>query len=181
MTRHLSTKRLTLRPFRADDLEDFIALHADPDAMRDYGMTLSVQQAEQKHMDYLASADRYGIGRFRVSDQQGFVGYVGVKFLAAEDHPLGSHHEVGWRLLPRAWGKGYATEAAGLALRDAFRRLDLKEIITYTAPDNLKSQAVMERLRLTRRADLDFTLIDPLIGEWHGLVWSAQRTVWAHP
>ena len=71
-----------------------------------------------------------------------------------------------------AWGHGYATEAARAALHDAFTRCGLTDVLAYTAPDNLRSQAVMARLGLRRDASRDFS--EP-VGErmWRGLVWVA--------
>jgi RimJ/RimL family protein N-acetyltransferase len=86
-------------------------------------------------------------------------------------HPLGSHMEIGRRLIRRAWGRGYATEGARAALADAFDHVGLKEVLSYTGPDNLRSQAVMARLRLRRDPARDFTAHYDGFGTWHGLVW----------
>ena len=70
----------------------------------------------------------------------------------ANDHPLGPHFEIGWRLVRNAWGRGYATEAAAAALHDAFVRVGLSEVVSYTASDNPRSQAVMNRLHSAARS-----------------------------
>ncbi len=75
-----------------------------------------------------------------------------------------------------AWGRGYATEATQAALNDAFIRSGLDEVVAYTAPDNLRSQAVMTRLQLQRDPSRDFTANYEGIGAWHGLVWVARRS-----
>lgn len=174
----LTTDRLTLRPFQATDLTDFTQLHADPTAMIDYGRPDTPAQAETKLQRYLQGHAHFGLGRLHVSDATGFIGYVGVYFHATHA-PLGPHAEIGWRLMPRAWGHGYATEAAGAVLTHAFHTTDIQEVLAYTAPDNLRSQAVISRLDLSRAPDRDFTEMHSDIGEWHGRVWIANRRDWA--
>lgn len=56
--------------------------------------------------------------------------------------------EIGWRLAFEYWGKGYASEAANAALAVGFERLNLPEIVSFTAIANHRSRAVMERLNL---------------------------------
>jgi RimJ/RimL family protein N-acetyltransferase len=73
-----------------------------------------------------------------------------------------------------AWGHGYATEAARAALNDAFTRVGLAEVVAYTAPDNLRSQAVMSRLQLERDPSRDFTADYDGVKAWRGLVWVAR-------
>ena len=54
--------------------------------------------------------------------------------------------EIGWRLAAAHWGQGLASEAARAALRFGFGSLDLPEIVSFTAIENRRSRAVMERL-----------------------------------
>jgi len=64
--------------------------------------------------------------------------------------------EVGWRLKPEYWGRGYATGGAALAARFAFDVLHLDEIVAMTAAVNLPSQRVMQRLGMTHDDRDDF-------------------------
>ena len=64
--------------------------------------------------------------------------------------------EIGWRMHPRYWGQGYATEAARLALDYGFTKLRLQEIVSFTAVANVRSRAVMERLGMRRDVAGDF-------------------------
>ncbi|MEU4512247.1 GNAT family N-acetyltransferase [Nonomuraea wenchangensis] len=64
--------------------------------------------------------------------------------------------EIAWRLSRRAWGHGYATEAATAALDFAFDRLGLEEVVSFTATVNTRSSAVMERLGMIHDSAGDF-------------------------
>lgn len=90
--------------------------------------------------------------------------------------------EIGWRLARSAWGKGYATEAARRALRFAFEDRGLDEVVSFTSAGNLRSQAVMERIGMTRDPAGDFD--HPLVADGHPLkrhvlyrVTAAVRTI----
>ncbi|MEM6480998.1 MAG: GNAT family N-acetyltransferase [Pseudomonadota bacterium] len=168
----LTTERLTLRPFVVEDLENFAALHADPNAMRDYGTTMSTEMSKARLDSILEAWQHQGYGRLAVFMGPAFVGYVGVMYRDDPDHPLGTHNEIGWRLHSRFWGFGLATEAAHAVLIQAQSTFALKDILAFTAPDNLASQAVMARLGLLRAPDLDFSISVPSFFEhWQGLVW----------
>jgi len=93
------------------------------------------------------------------------------------DHPIGIHDEIGWRLIREAWGQGYATEAARAALIDVFRRVKLIEVLAYTDAQNIRSQAVMRRLGLSRDASRDFAVYGDRLGTWRGLVWTAHENL----
>jgi RimJ/RimL family protein N-acetyltransferase len=173
----IDTPRLRLRSWRHADRDVFAALHADAEVMRDLGGPISRAASDEKLDRYLASFARYGFSRWTIEGLNGdFLGYAGVMSRSG-DHPLGPHCEVGWRLVRHAWGQGYATEAAGAALDDVFRRAGLTEVVSYTAPDNVRSQRVMEKLGLQRDASRDFTAEYDHIGSWQGLVWFARPAV----
>jgi len=112
------------------------------------GGPLSERQSLQKMDRYAEAFGQLGFCRWAVVDVDGnFIGYAGAMPIPAH-YPIAPGFEVGWRFVRRAWGKGLASEAAAAALRDVFARTDLAEVLSYTAPDNARSRAVMRRLRL---------------------------------
>ncbi len=51
--------------------------------------------------------------------------------------------EVGYRLLKEHWGKGYATEMTKVLIEYGFNKMDLKDIVGITHPENIASQNVL--------------------------------------
>ena len=64
--------------------------------------------------------------------------------------------QVGWTLRADSWGRGYAREAGQAALALAFERFALSCVYAQTSQRNTASWGLMERLGMTRRADLDY-------------------------
>jgi RimJ/RimL family protein N-acetyltransferase len=56
--------------------------------------------------------------------------------------------EVGYRLLPDAWGQGYATEGASALVRYGFGEVGLTRIVGLTHPQNAASQSVLRKAGL---------------------------------
>lgn len=168
----IETARTQLRSWQDSDRDAFAALHADAEVMHDYGGPLDRAQSDAKFDRYVAAFARCGFSRWAIESRAGeFLGYAGI-MPSRPDHPLGTHVEIGWRLMRSAWGRGYATEAAAAALHDGFARCGLTEVLAYTAAENRRSQAVMARLRLRRDPPRDFSAPDGS-RVWHGLVWVA--------
>ncbi len=176
MKMRIVTARLVLRSWTEADRDVFAALHADLEVMADLGGPISRTQSDAKLERYMAAFRQHGICRWAVeSGEGGVLGYAGI-MPAGPDHPLGPHCEVGWRLARRAWGHGYATEAAAAALTDAFGRACLPKVLAYTAVDNARSRAVVGRLPMRRDPARDFTAVYPDVGAWSGLVWVAAAS-----
>lgn len=175
----LAAARLTLRRWREDDRAPFAAMNADPVVMADLGGILDRGASDRKLDRFDNAFDNYGYGRWVVEGpldgaDSCFLGYTGI-MPNRDDHPLGHHEDLGWRLRREAWGHGYASEAARAALHDAFDRVGLTEVVAYTALDNLRSQAVMARVGLRRDSSRDFDAHYDGFGTWHGLVWIGTR------
>ena len=158
--------RLRLRNWRESDRDAFAGLNAAPEVTQDLGGPLDRSESDAKFDRYVAAFDQCGFCRWALEDSDGrFLGYAGV---------IGPHTDIGWRLVRPAWGRGYATEAARASLRDVFERVKLKEVLAYISADNVRSQAVIERLNMRRAATLDYS--EPLgKGVWHGLVWMVRQ------
>jgi RimJ/RimL family protein N-acetyltransferase len=168
----IETPRLRLHRWHDRHREAFAAMHADLEVMTDYGGPVSRSESAEKFERYLAAERDHRVSRWAVESPDGaFLGYAGVMPRHAKDHPLGAHYEVGWRFTRAAWGHGYATESARAALRHAVDQIGLREILSYTSPDNERSQAVMARLNLARDPARDFVTPRSSGEPWQGMVW----------
>jgi RimJ/RimL family protein N-acetyltransferase len=168
----IETPRLRLHRWDDRHREAFAAMHADPEVMADYGAPISRSESREKFERYVAAERDHRVSRWAVENLDGVLGYAGVMPRLSKDHPLGAHFEVGWRFVRRAWGHGYATESAKATLEHAVHRIGLRKILSYTSPDNERSQAVMAKLNLVRDPSRDFMTLTPSGEQWQGLVWA---------
>ncbi len=170
----IATPRLLLRSWRPSDSSELARMNADAEVAADLGGPISSEASNQKMRRYIEAFQQDKIARWVVNDSDDrFIGYCGI-MPVGDEHPLGAHLEIGWRLVRQAWGNGFATEAAQAALDDGFDRLGLSEVLAYTASDNIRSQNVMTRLGLQRKPGLDFAKHYDEIGLWKGLVWACS-------
>jgi RimJ/RimL family protein N-acetyltransferase len=141
----VETERLTLRQLRASDVHAYAELCADPDVMKYIGDggPLSRDDAWRQLAMLIGHWELRGFGTWAVEEKAtgSFVGRVGLH------HPAGwPEPEIGWMLVRRVWGRGYAHEAANAAVGVAFDSLAWNRAISLIAPDNTRSIAVAERL-----------------------------------
>jgi RimJ/RimL family protein N-acetyltransferase len=145
-------------------------MNADPEVTRHLIARLSRDESDAFAERIRTHIDTHGFGLWALDvPVLGFAGFVGISAKLPFDLPVAGivarPHEIGWRLARAAWGHGYATEAAALALRHGFKVLGLAQIVSFTAVTNTASQAVMRRIGLTRRAEFDH----PRLAQGHPL------------
>ena len=144
-----NTERLRLRQWRTEDRNPFAALNADTKVMEYFPKPLSrVESDELLNRCRALIAERgWGFWAVETKSENEFIGFVGLH-IPTYDLPFSPCVEVGWRLGAKHWGKGFATEAARGALRIGFESLEFLEIVSFTAVENNRSRAVMERLHM---------------------------------
>jgi len=173
------TRRLLLRRWTENDRPGFAAINADSEVMRYFPATLSAAESDAFVDRIEEGFDRDGFGLWAVELDGRLAGYTG---LSQQKGLLttGDCVEVGWRLARWAWGQGIATEAALAALRCGFEDQGLTEIFSWTTETNAPSEAVMLRIGLLRRPELDFD--HPRLVDWWGrrhIVYSLRSEEWA--
>ncbi len=151
--------RIALRPWTDADLTPFAALNADTEVMRWFKAPLSREESDAMAARGRQRLAEQGWGSWALQVPQiGFAGFVGL-VKAPFELPLpgfdGPQVEIGWRLARAAWGHGYATEAAQLALDHARDVLRLACVVSFTTVGNVRSQAVMQRIGLQRVGEFD--------------------------
>jgi RimJ/RimL family protein N-acetyltransferase len=148
-----------LRPFTDVDRAPFFELNTHPLVVESLGESPTRAESDAMVDRYAEELAREGWGLWavEVTAAQGgpFVGMVGLHRVNPA-LPCAPAVEVGWRLHPEQWGYGYATEAAAASLAYGFGQAGLDEIIAFTTTRNTRSQAVMERIGMTRDPEGDF-------------------------
>jgi len=164
----LRTHRLYLRRWRASDRETFAALNSDPRVMEYFPAPLRREESDAlvARIESHFEQHEFGLWAVEIVDLAPFAGFVGLSVPRFEAN-FTPCVEIGWRLAAEYWGCGYVTEGARAVLAFGFEQLRLAEIVSFTAPGNLRSRRVMERLGMTHNPSDDFD--HPALAEGHPL------------
>ena len=177
----LTTSRLTLRRFTWEDFDLLLELYTDPEVMRYVGGVKTRDEVEAamktRVLDYY---DQFpGLGMW-ATIERATGACIGTHLL---NHIQGEAYiQVGYVLLSRYWGRGYATEMTVALLRYGFTELALPEIDAITDLPNLASQHVLSKAGLERKGER--FLSHPAYAASGLLAWfEADAQIWltAHP
>src|SRR5712692_7321482 len=139
----IETKRLLLRMFDPEDLDELARLFRDPQVMRYVGdgQPVSREETERALESIIRHWQTHGFGRWAAVDlqTQEFIGFGGLRSLFGTP-------EVVYHLASAHWGKGLATELARASLRFGFETHQFERIVAITKPLNAGSIHVMEKL-----------------------------------
>lgn len=147
--RELHTPRLRGAAIAEPDRAFYRAIWQDPAVVRTLGGPRTLAQIDAK-IDRLIAAWRRGPGVYTLRPRDGGDpwGYAG---LAPTDAGGRDSTEILYGLLPAAWGRGLATEAARALVDLALGTLALPEVCGFTWTENRGSRRVLERAGLTYR------------------------------
>ena len=155
----MRTERLILRNWEDRDRELFHRINSDELVMEFFPFRRTRAEAEAKMDEFRAWVDEdgYGFAAAEIAATGECIGFVGITGTEDIDVLPAGTIEIGWRLAPEFWGKGYVTEAAEAWLAYGFETLDLDEIVSFAVYENHRSTAVMKRLgmRVDPAGDFD--------------------------
>lgn len=144
-TTTLTTDRLRLVPCAPDHLDGLFRLNSNPDVMR----YIRAPQTRDEVAAWISATQerwaRFGFGWWSLFEMRTdeIIGAACLQHLAhIETNPL----EIGWRLIPEAQGRGYATEAGRAAMNFGFDQIGENRLMAVADPENTASTRVMERL-----------------------------------
>jgi len=152
----IETERLAMRSWRDEDIAPFQAICSDPEVMATLGPLLDMDRTKAliERVRVQEAAHGHTFWALERREDTRLIGWCGI--IRGNAGPVDGKAEIGWRLARDCWGNGYATEAARGAIDWAFANLADADVWAITWQGNVRSQAVMERLGMRRRPDLDF-------------------------
>jgi len=172
----LETERLVLREPRLEDARAFDEFWQDEEASRFVGGVKSPQEVDEMMKRSIRHWEWFGIGNFTVERREDGAVLGRVGFLIWNPQTWENGHrvqvgepretELGWKLDRRAWGNGYASEAA-IACRDwGLGALGLTRLISLIALENTASIRVAERIGESFERELEPSPFSHPAGMW---------------
>lgn len=160
MTPILETQRLLIREISLTDVDGFYELDSDPEVHRYLG-NKPVKTKEECEAVIKFVQQQYidnGIGRWAAIEKEtgNFIGWTGLKLVKEMTNNHINYYDLGYRLIRKYWGKGYATKSAMASLRYGFDTLKLSQLYACAHVDNVGSNKVLSKIGLTCLSTFDY-------------------------
>lgn len=149
---HAESVRFILREIEFMDVDGMFELDSNPEVHRYLGnKTVSSKEEMLKVIAFIRQQYiDYGIGRWAIIDKEtnAFVGWSGLKFVTEKTNNHQNYYDLGYRLIPKYWAKGIATETAIASLHYAFNQFNCKEVFAIADVDNDGSNKILQKVGL---------------------------------
>lgn len=148
----LETERLIIREILPSDIDVMLELHSDPEVHIYLGNKTIT--SKEKMMEAINSLGQqyidFGVGRWAMIDKKTteFIGWTGLEFVTKEINKHQNFYDLGYRLLKRFWGQGFATESAFASIDYAFNKLNLTEVYAMADIENEGSNKILKKVEL---------------------------------
>lgn len=137
----LETERLLFRSHEAEDEDDFVQMHTDPEVRRYVGgQAWPLEKAVHRFRnEYLGQPrDIHGLWATVLKDERRYVGCCGLR-LSVDGASLGYY-------VARAyWGRGIASEACRSFIDVAFHRLNLPQVSATVEKGHAASEHILRK------------------------------------
>lgn len=148
----IETERLIMRPFNKDDLDIIVGLYSNEEIMRYMPNDVMDADKAQMHLDKVAGDwEEKPQVNFEMAvilkDNQEKIGRSRIHLDYGTDTAM-----VGWLLLKKEWGKGYASEMTRALIDYSFDVLNVHRVCALCHPENIASWKVLEKCGMRREA-----------------------------
>ena len=143
----LETDRLSVREFRATDLDAYAAMLGDPETMRYYPRPYTRTEASEfiEKNRHRYAANGFGVWVIEERNTGAFLGDCGLAFALVEGI---AEVEIIWHVVRDRWRQGIASEAAESVRDHAFGPLGLRRLVALVRPENVPSAGVARKIGL---------------------------------
>ncbi len=167
----LETKNLILRHLQPTDIEGMFELDSDPLVHKYLGNNpiKTRKEADENINSNILQHKERGIARWAAIEKSSgdFIGWSGLRLnndLTYNDRT--NFYDVGYRFIPKYWGKGYATESAIIAVDYFFNVMKKEMLYGIAETENIASNRVLQKIGL--QFINDFT-IKGIQAKWYQL------------
>lgn len=144
----ISTLRFELREFQEGDVGKLHAILQNAEVLRYFPSSNppTLQQVQKLVGTQQTHWDEHGFGWWALADANSdeLIGWCGLNFLPETDEV-----ELKYLLAEDYWGRGIATEASLLSLKNGLAETEIEEIVGIVHPENIASQRVLEKVGMS--------------------------------
>jgi len=166
----IESNQILLRKFVIEDYKSVFEFGSNVEVQKYTGENILKSELDAKNIiknRFSSDYQNYGYGRFAAifKPENKIIGFAGLKYL-----PELEETDIGFRFLPKYWGRGLATEISIEIIKYGFEVLNLKRIIGIADPENIASCKVLEKsgLKFYKLSSYDNT--DEKIYNWYKIV-----------
>ena len=138
----LETPRLIVRQYTMNDADDFFALNSNEDVMRYIRPPKNKKECDaflSQNINFYNTHPYMGRWATFEKKSKKFVGSLAIIPIEEDSDSI----QIGYALMPFAWGKGYATELVQFGKKFFFSKHNADVLYALTEQPNLASQKVL--------------------------------------
>lgn len=166
-----------LRRLVPEDRPGFVEMNRDPGVRKYFPGLLTREESLDEMTRIEQHWDRYGFGPWALDVNGTYAGILGLAWVSPA-MPFAPAVELLYRLIPRYWGQGLATDGSVAALEFGFCKLQLDAVVAYAVPANAGSRKVMEKAGMVYVRDFDHPSIAESSPLRRHVLYSLERGSW---